>query len=216
MGLNSLPEIMQQATPKTTREEFKLPSEYINEKNLPSKIDTQKNKNGAWEDSKVLGEHTNEPNRTDIPNIKSIVRGVLNSKKLPIIIILAFVGVPNIKRIVRDLLRPKKLSLIIMTFLGVYAVRDYIIWQDRKKGSVIYIMRIILRRPLQDQESDEETLNNSGEIFERDYTIIHFSRIISFNFCTLQGQETYKNETYENELKNSGSGEIFEIVFSFI
>ncbi|RIA97547.1 hypothetical protein C1645_871298 [Glomus cerebriforme] len=182
---------MHRATPKTkidAREGFKLSSEYTNKKNLPSKIDTQKNKNDAWEDPKVLSEHTNEknsPNRTDILNIKSIVRVVLNSKKLPIIIIiLAFVGVPNIKRIVRDLLRPKKLSLIIMTFLGVYAVRDYIMWQDRKKDyTVIHIMRIILRRLLQDQGSDEETLNNSDK-------------------------ETYKNETYENELKNSGSAKI--------
>ncbi|GES74914.1 hypothetical protein RCL_jg10467.t1 [Rhizophagus clarus] len=126
-------------TKKDAREGFKLPNEYTNEKNLPSKIDTQKN--------------------TDI------------------------------KCIVRDLLRPKKLSLIIVTFLGVYVVRDYIMWQDRKKPKkgyiLICIVRTILRRPLQDQESTEETLNNSD-------------------------QETDKNETYENELKNSDSAKIDE------
>jgi hypothetical protein len=91
-------------------------------------------------------------------------------------------------------------------------------WQDRKKGyTVIYIMRIILRRPLKDQKSDEETLNNSGEIYLKEiillFTLVELFHLI---FYTLQDQKTYKNETYENELKNSGSGEIFEIVFSFI
>jgi hypothetical protein len=186
---------MQRVTPTTkidAREGFKLPSEYTNEKNLPSRIDTQKNKNGVWEDPKIFGERTNEkklPSRTDIPNIKSIIRIVLNSEKLPIIIILAFVDVKRvvrkIKRVIRDLLRPKKLSLIIMTFLGVYVIRDYIMWQDRKKGyTVIYILRIILRRPLQDQKSDEETLNNSGEIYLiRDYTIVTPQIYLTMYYC---------------------------------
>ncbi|CAB4428306.1 unnamed protein product [Rhizophagus irregularis] len=102
-----MPEHQKRAISKTkidAREGFKLPNEYTNEKNLPSKIDTQKNtgKNGIWEDLKVLGEHTNEKNSSDIPNTKS---GNLNSKELLIIIILAFVIVPDIKRIFRDLLR---------------------------------------------------------------------------------------------------------------
>ncbi|GBC36505.2 uncharacterized protein OCT59_002831 [Rhizophagus irregularis] len=170
------------------REGFKLSNGYTNEKNLPSKIDTQKNtgKNGAWEDLKVLGEHTNEKNSSDIPNTKS---ENLNSKELLIIIILAFVIVPDIKHIIRNLLRPKKLSLIIVTFLGVYVVRDYIIWQDHKKPKKDYIFICIVHtifcRFLQDQESAEETLNNSD-------------------------QETDKNEIYENELKNSDSAKIDE------
>ena len=84
---------------------------------------------------KVPSKFTNEknsPHRTDIPNIKHIVEGVLKSKKLPSIIILAFVGIPNIKRIVRDFLKPKKLSSIIMTFVGIYILRNFIIGQDQK------------------------------------------------------------------------------------
>ncbi|RIA99149.1 hypothetical protein C1645_811895 [Glomus cerebriforme] len=180
--------MMPSKTKIDAREGLKLPNEYTNKKNLPSKIDTQKNtgKNGIWEDLKVLGEHTNEKNSSDIPNIKS---ENLNSKELLIIIILAFVIIPDIKRIVRDLLKPKKLLLIIVTFLGVYVVRNYIMWQDRKKPKKGYIficiVCTILHRPLQDQESAEETLNNSD-------------------------QETDKNETYENELKNSDSAKIDE------
>ncbi|GET59501.1 hypothetical protein RIR_jg1327.t1 [Rhizophagus irregularis DAOM 181602=DAOM 197198] len=84
---------MRQATPKTkidTKEEFKLSNEYINKKNLLSKINTLKNtgKNSTWK--KVFGEYINKKNSSNIPNTKSIIRKILNSKKLPIIIILAF------------------------------------------------------------------------------------------------------------------------------
>ena len=80
------------------------------------------------EPSKFTNEK-NSPCRIDIPNIKCIVEGVLKSKKLPLIIILAFVGIPNI---VKDFLRPKKLSSIIMTFVGIYILRNFIIGQDQK------------------------------------------------------------------------------------
>ncbi|GET04683.1 hypothetical protein RCL_jg8079.t1 [Rhizophagus clarus] len=67
-----------------------------------------------------LSEYTNEKNSPVISNIKSIYRGVLNSNKLPFIIILAFVDIPNIKHIIRDLLKPKKLSSIFMIFMGIF------------------------------------------------------------------------------------------------
>ncbi|RIA95513.1 hypothetical protein C1645_861641 [Glomus cerebriforme] len=108
-------EMMQRFTPNIPESDF-----------CPPKI--------KWEKHKVPSESTNKKIlqcRADIPNTKHIVRNVLKSKRLPLIIILAFFGIPNIKLIIRDLLKPIKLSLIIMTFVGIYVFRNLVIGQEQ-------------------------------------------------------------------------------------
>lgn len=110
---------------------------------------------------KLPSDYTSENNPLDIPNIKGIYRSVLNSNKLPFIIILAFVGIPNIKRIIRDLLKPKKLSFITMIFVGRYVFRKY----TKDKYTIIhgYISR---DQGTDKNETCKNELKDSGEIFE--------------------------------------------------
>jgi hypothetical protein len=132
-----------------------------------------KSKNNVREKFKVPSEPKDSPGGIDIPNFKSIVRNVLNSKKLPFIIISAVVGVSNIERIIRDLMKLKKLSLIIMSFVGIYILRDYI-GQDHNSGKdpkciMVYMYSLYNSlyniRKYQDTDKNgthENKLQNSG------------------------------------------------------
>ncbi|RIA87040.1 hypothetical protein C1645_878308 [Glomus cerebriforme] len=125
----------------------------------------------AWEGLKDSSESTNEKNspcKTNILIIKHIVRGVLKSKKLPLIIILMFVDIPNIKRIVGDLLNPKKFSLMVVTFVGIYILRNFIIGQDHNSGKNSIKFTITRYYREQDQKTDknkpcENKLQNSDK-----------------------------------------------------
>ncbi|RIA93455.1 hypothetical protein C1645_735564 [Glomus cerebriforme] len=128
-----------------------------------------KSKNNVREKFKVPSEPKDSPGGIDIPNFKSIVRNVLNSKNLPFIIILAVVGVSNIERIIWDLMKLKKLSLIIMSFVGIYILRDYIIGQDHNSGKdpkriMSYMYSLWKYQDTDKSGTHENKLQNSDEI----------------------------------------------------